>query len=67
MEILRHIGMETARSVIGVYRRLDFREEDAIDVIMAGSVYTKGENPLILKRSKGNIRWHRMQSEFSSS
>jgi len=55
MELLRRTGRETARSVIGVYKRLDFADEDSIDVIMAGSVYTKGENPLILETFKKEV------------
>lgn len=55
MELLRQIGVETARSVIGAYKRLDFSKEETIDVIMAGSVYTKGENPIILDTFKNEV------------
>jgi len=55
MELLRNVGTETARSVVGVYRRLDFGVEEEIDVIMAGSVYIKGENPLIVETFKKEV------------
>lgn len=47
--------METARSVVGAYRHLDFSDEESIDVVMAGSVYTKGENPILLETFKEKV------------
>lgn len=55
LELLRCIGLETARSVAGAYRRLDFNGEESIDVVMAGSVYVKGENPLLIKTFKQEV------------
>lgn len=54
-EILYQMGTETARSVVGAYRYLDFSDEESIDVVMAGSVYTKGENPILLETFKQKV------------
>jgi N-acetylglucosamine kinase-like BadF-type ATPase len=54
LELLRYIGNETAKAVIGAIRRLDFGSEE-IDVVMAGSLYVKGENPALVDTFKQEI------------
>ena len=49
MELLDYTGKNLAKSVIGAINRLDFSGENEIDVVMAGSVYVKGENPTMIK------------------
>jgi N-acetylglucosamine kinase-like BadF-type ATPase len=55
LDILVQMGRETARSVAGAYRYLDFGSEESIDVVMAGSVYTKGECPVLLETFKKEV------------
>ena len=54
IDLLRHVGSETAKAVVGAIKRLDFSDEE-IDVIMAGSLYVKGENPEIVNTFKKDI------------
>lgn len=46
-DILKRSGIELARSVAGAISRLDFEEDEIIEVVMAGSVYVKAEDPLL--------------------
>ena len=46
LELLEFVGKQCASSVLGAIDRLDFGN-DPIDVIMAGSIYVKGENPTL--------------------
>jgi N-acetylglucosamine kinase-like BadF-type ATPase len=56
LELLRHTGREAAQSVLGAIRRLDFAGAAAIEVIMAGSVYVKGENPALIEAFQRAVR-----------
>lgn len=47
LRLLEDAGKETAKSVIGAYRRLNFLNEDEITVVMSGSIYVKGENQIL--------------------
>jgi N-acetylglucosamine kinase-like BadF-type ATPase len=48
LELLDYTGRNLAKTVIGAINRLDFSTENEIDVVMAGSVYVKGENPAMI-------------------
>ena len=54
LDLLRHIGNETAKAVVGAINRLDFGNEE-IEIIMAGSLYVKGENPELVNTFKQRI------------
>lgn len=51
-ELLGYVGGVLARAVGGAVKRLDFSGETEIDVVMAGSVYVKGENPALINAFK---------------
>lgn len=55
LELLRHSGREMAKSVIGVIRRLNFYYEEEIDIVIAGSVNLKGENPALIRMFKQEV------------
>jgi N-acetylglucosamine kinase-like BadF-type ATPase len=55
LELLRHSGREMAKSAIGVIRRLNFFYEEEIDIVIAGSVNLKGENPALIKAFKQDV------------
>jgi len=55
LDVLRQTGKDAAKSVVGAIRRLDFSKDEEIDVIMAGSVYVKGENPVLVDSFKKEI------------
>ncbi len=54
--ILRYLGREAAKSVLGGMAKLDFPEEESIDVVMAGSLFVRGENPALVDSFKENIK-----------
>ena len=47
VDILKSCGTQLARSAAGAVSRLDFENDDKIEVVMAGSVYVKAENPIL--------------------
>ena len=55
LELLRHSGREMAKSVIGVIRKLNFSYEEEIDIVIAGSVNLKGENPALIRTFKQEV------------
>jgi len=55
LELLRHSGRGMAKSVIGVIKRLDFSSEKEIDIILAGSINLKGENPELINAFKKEV------------
>jgi len=55
LELLRHSGREMAKSVIGVIRKLNFSYEEEIDIVIAGSVNLKGENPSLIRTFKQEV------------
>jgi len=55
LELLRHSGREMAKSVIGVIKKLNFSYEEEIDIVIAGSVNLKGENPALIKTFKKEV------------
>lgn len=55
LELLRRSGMEMAASVVGTINRLDFSCEEEIDVVMAGTVNVKGENPVLVETFKQEV------------
>lgn len=56
LELLRHTGREAAKSAAGAVRRLDFGAVPEIEVVMAGSVYLKGENPALAETFQREAR-----------
>lgn len=55
LELLNHSGREMAKSVIGVIKRLDFSGDEEIDIILAGSINLKGENPELINAFKKEV------------
>ncbi|MGB2783853.1 MAG: BadF/BadG/BcrA/BcrD ATPase family protein, partial [Atribacterota bacterium] len=55
LELLSHSGREMAKSVIGVIKRLDFSGDEEIDIILAGSINLKGENPELINAFKKEV------------
>lgn len=55
LELLRRSAAGSARSVTGVYERLDFSGEEALNIVMAGSIYVKGENPILIETFKSEV------------
>ncbi len=55
LKLLEHVGRETAKAVVGVSRRLDFPEDEELEIVMAGSLHVKGENPVMLKTFKDEV------------
>jgi len=55
LELLRHSGREMAKSAIGVIKRLDFSGDKEIDIILAGSINLKGENPELINTFKKEV------------
>ncbi|HOJ09861.1 MAG TPA: BadF/BadG/BcrA/BcrD ATPase family protein [Clostridiales bacterium] len=51
-EILDIMALDAARSVAGAVNRLDFSQEKEVDVILAGSIYVKGEDPYLINAFK---------------
>jgi N-acetylglucosamine kinase-like BadF-type ATPase len=58
IDILSSAGVESARSVIGAARKLDFSHETSIDVVMAGAVYVKGDNPTLVETFQYEVSRH---------
>ena len=48
LQLLQSTGRQAAKSVRGAIRRLDFHSVAEIDIVLAGSVYVKGENPALV-------------------
>ncbi len=55
IKLLEHVGKETAKAVVGVARMLDFSEDEELDIVMAGSIHVKGENPVMLNAFKDEV------------
>ena len=48
VDILVRCARELARSVGGAVQRLDFKSDERISIVMAGSVYVKAESPILM-------------------
>jgi len=55
LALLRHSGREMAKSVIGIIRKLNFSDEEEIDIVIAGLVNLKGENPVLIRTFKQEV------------
>lgn len=55
LNILRFVGKELGRSVNGAIRELDFNDEEIIEVVLAGSVNVKGNNPTLINSLKEEV------------
>ena len=54
-EILRESGEDGAVSAFNLIKRLDFPLEEAVDVVLAGSVYVKGEHDILVSSFKTKL------------
>lgn len=55
LDILKKVGREMALSVLGAIKVLDFSGDEDIDVVIAGSVSIKGENPALIDEFRNEI------------
>lgn len=55
LEILQNMGRETAASVNGMIRELEFSMERPLEIILTGSIHLKGENATAIQRLKVDI------------
>ena len=55
LELLKQVGRSVAKPVIEAFKRFDFSEEEEIDILLAGSIYAKGENPTIMETLKSEL------------
>jgi N-acetylglucosamine kinase-like BadF-type ATPase len=55
LEILETMGREYARCINAAIDNLDFCMEDTIDVILAGSIFVKGENSRAIDKTKQDV------------
>lgn len=55
MEILSSVGSELARSVNGMIAELDFAGAEALDIVLAGSINVKGNNPTLVNALKQEV------------
>ncbi len=56
LEILNEVGREYARSIYSTVSTLNFDTASPIDVVLAGSVFVKGENPTVIDTIKDELR-----------
>ncbi|MCK5129636.1 MAG: hypothetical protein KAQ68_07280 [Clostridiales bacterium] len=64
IDLLKFIGQQLGQSICGVIHNLEFNNDNPIYIIMAGSVYVKGENPTMIESMKSAIR-SRIDNELS--
>ncbi len=55
LELLKQVGRSVAKPVIEAFKRFDFSGEEEIDILLAGSIYAKGENPTIIETLKSEL------------
>lgn len=55
LEILDNMGREYARCINGLITNLDFGREETINVILAGSIFVKGENSRAIDKIKQDV------------
>lgn len=55
LEILDDMGREYARCINAAIANLDFGKEDTIDVILAGTLFVRGENPTAIEKLKHDV------------
>ncbi|TCL70084.1 N-acetylglucosamine kinase-like BadF-type ATPase [Hydrogenispora ethanolica] len=56
LAILETMGTEIAASVNGVVRELAFAPDQPLEIVLAGSIAVKGENPAALNRLQREVR-----------
>jgi N-acetylglucosamine kinase-like BadF-type ATPase len=56
LQILEDMGREYARSIHSAIHTLNFSCSPSIDVILAGSVFVKGENPAAINKIKDELK-----------
>ena len=56
LQILAEEGREYACSIYGAVSALDFDAASPIDVVLAGSVFVKGENPTAINTIKDELQ-----------
>jgi N-acetylglucosamine kinase-like BadF-type ATPase len=52
IQILKNMGIENAKSINGAIKNLNFINANTIEVVLAGSVYVKGQNPTAIDTLK---------------
>jgi len=55
INILKSVGRDLGRSVNGAICELDFKYEETIEVVLAGSVNVKGSNPSLINALKEEV------------
>ncbi len=55
LDILEDMGRGYARSINSAIRRLNFCKSDVLEVVLAGSIYVKGENPAAINSLKEDV------------
>jgi N-acetylglucosamine kinase-like BadF-type ATPase len=55
LNILKEMGHENAKSINGVIKNLNFRSDKPIEVVLAGSVYVKGQNSTAIDTMKSEV------------
>lgn len=65
IDILRTVGRELGRSVNGAVSELDFNDEETIEVVLAGSVNVKGNNPSLVNALKEEVTKKNPEKRFN--
>lgn len=55
LQLLQSTGRKAAKSVRGAIQRLNFQSVAEIEIVLAGSVYVKGENPALVAAFQEDI------------
>lgn len=64
LEILTNCGKQNARDICAVLDELEFPKEEAIPVVMLGSLYTKGKNERIIESLAENLCGTKAEAGF---
>ncbi len=64
LSILEEVGEEYARSIGGMIRELDFSSTSKVEVILAGSNFTKCANPTSINKLKNIVESHYKEYEM---
>ncbi len=55
LDILYQMGKDNARSINSLIKELNYRACGSLDVVLAGSIYVKGENPAAVEKLKADV------------
>ena len=56
IDLLKYVGNRLGLSICGNISHLDFENSDTINIVLAGSVYVKGENPIMIEAMKSTVK-----------